>query len=109
MNVVEIVLTSVVSGVASFVVGGVLSWLITKKKQITAVEKAEQEGMKELLRSKLIDYHDKYIPRKYCPIYVKESATRSYEAYHDLGGNGTITQLYNELMALPTSLKKESK
>ena len=109
MNVVEIIVTAVVSGIASFVVGGALTWLMTKKKRITAIEKAEQNGMKELLRSKLIDYHDKYIEKGYCPIYVKESATRSYESYHELGGNGTITQLYNELMALPTSIKKEDK
>lgn len=27
--------------------------------------------------------------------------TELYEAYHDMGGNGTGTKLYNEMMELP--------
>ena len=48
-----------------------------------------------------IEYHDKYTERGFCPIYAKEADRRSYEAYHALGGNGVITKLYNDIMALP--------
>lgn len=61
-----------------------------------------------LLRGKIIDYHDKYTERGYCPLYVKESARRSYEAYHALGGNGIVTKLYSDLMSLPESEKELS-
>lgn len=96
-----------ISCVVSFVVGGLLSYMATKGKRALLREKAEMNGMRELLRSRLIEYHDKYTERGYCPIYAKEAATRSYEAYHDLGGNGVITALYEEIMELPTASNYE--
>ena len=33
-----------------------------------------------------------------CSADIKEQATSIYQAYHDLGGNGTGTHLYGELM-----------
>jgi hypothetical protein len=35
------------------------------------------------------------------PIYALESVLTMYEEYHNLGGNGTITQLVDELKELP--------
>lgn len=103
MNVWTLIITSVISCMVSFFLGGLLAMLSAKWKGGLRREKAMQEGVKCLLRGKLIDYHDKYTDRGYCPIYVKESARRSYEAYHALGGNGVVTKLYEDLMALPES------
>ena len=36
------------------------------------------------------------------PIYAQENVQAMYEAYHELGGNGTVTKLVREIMALPT-------
>ena len=65
--------------------------------------------MQSLLRNQLIEYHDKYTERGYCPIYAKEAARRSYEAYHNLGGNGVITKLFNDIMALPESASEKER
>lgn len=105
MNFYTTLITSVISCLVSFFLGGGLTFFITKCKGGLKREKALEEGVKCLLRSKLIDYHDKYIERGYCPIYVKESARRSYDAYHNLGGNGVITKLFQDLMALPETEK----
>lgn len=61
-----------------------------------------KSGLQCLLRLEIIRAHEKYTDRKYCPIYARESITKAYDAYHALGGNGTITELYNQIMALPT-------
>lgn len=61
-----------------------------------------KSGLQCLLRLEIIRAHEKYTDRKFCPIYARESVTKAYDAYHALGGNGTITELYNQLMALPT-------
>lgn len=61
-----------------------------------------KSGLQCLLRLEIIRAHEKYTDRKYCPIYARESVTKAYDAYHALGGNGTITELYNQIMALPT-------
>ena len=108
MNIWVIIVTSAVSCLVSFFLGGVLAYFAARFKGGFKREKALQEGVKGLLRSMLIDYHDKYMERGYCPIYVKESARRSYEAYHELGGNGVISKLYGDLMALPETEKEES-
>lgn len=107
MNLQVTIITSVISCLISFFLGGGLTWSIARLKGGVKREKALEDGLKSLLRGKLIDYHDKYTERGYCPIYAKESARRSYEAYRDLGGNGVITQLYEALMALPVSDKEE--
>lgn len=107
MNLWGIILTSVISCLVSFFLGGGLAFFAARCKGGFKREKALQEGVKSLLRSQLIDYHDKYIERGYCPIYVKETARKSYEAYHELGGNGVITRLYEDLMTLPGENKSE--
>ena len=107
MNVWTMIITSAISCMVSFFLGGLLTIFSKKWKGGLKREKAMQDGVKCLLRGKLIDYHDKYTERGYCPIYVKESARRSYEAYHALGGNGVVTKLYDDLMALPESEKED--
>ena len=108
MNLWALILTSVISCTVSFVFGGLFTQLSGRIKGGAKREKAMQEGVKCLLRGKLIDYHDTYTERGYCPIYVKESARRSYEAYHALGGNGVVTKLFTDLMALPESEREEN-
>ena len=60
-----------------------------------------ENGLQCLLRAEIIRVNEKYMPKKYCPVYVKESYKRAYDAYHQLGGNDVATRLYNEVMELP--------
>lgn len=69
--------------------------------KIRKESEAQKEGLKALLRADIIHNHDKYMARGQMPIYAKDALEKEYIAYHDLGGNGTMTELYNELMALP--------
>ena len=68
--------------------------------------KALENGMLSLLRAEIIRQHDKYTDRQCCPIYAKDALEKAYAAYHSLGGNGTITKLYNDTMALPEEQKQ---
>lgn len=68
---------------------------------------AQKEGMKALLRADIIRSHDKYTECGSMPVYAKDALEKEYRSYHDLGGNGTMTGLYNELMALPTESREE--
>lgn len=66
---------------------------------------AEQDaiklGIQALLRDSIINQYNKYAEKKYIPIYALENITAMYKEYHALGGNGTITHLYEELLELP--------
>lgn len=62
-------------------------------------DKAMEEGVRALLRQQLIDYHKEYVASgKACPVRIKEQATSIHDAYKALGGNGTGTQLWHEIM-----------
>lgn len=61
-----------------------------------------ESGLQSLLRAEIIRSHEKYMDKEYCPVYAREALTRVYDSYHALGGNGTMTELYKQVMALPT-------
>ncbi len=103
------VITAIISCSVSFFLTGILGFLLAKIKGTYKREKALADGVQVLLRNQLIEYHDKYTEKKFCPIYAKESARRAYEAYHELGGNGVITKLYDDIMALPEEPPIETK
>ena len=70
-----------------------------RKKAKTEHDKAMEDGMMALLRQQIIDYHRQYVASgKPCPVRIKEQATKVHDAYAALGGNGTGTQLWKEIM-----------
>ena len=85
-----------------FVLGGLITWIVTYIKMCKQKNTALEDGVQCLLRAEIIRNHDKYVERKHCPIYAKESLKRAYNAYHKLGGNDVATRLYDEVMELPT-------
>lgn len=64
-------------------------------------------GTMVLLKVKLFEYHDKYMELGYIPTYAYENFCDMYQSYHELGGNGTGTKMYEEIKEL--HLKKEKK
>lgn len=64
---------------------------------------ATRAGLRALLRTGIIEIYNDHMHKEYIPIYDMESVTHMYEAYHKLGGNGTVTKLYKELQQLPSA------
>ena len=67
----------------------------------------EQGGLQCVLRTTIIDIHNRALDKGYCRIYEKENLTHAYEAYKALGGNGVVKSLYNETMEFPTEPEAE--
>lgn len=89
----------VLSPLLAAIVGGLVVYIKGVVSKETRHDKAMEQGMRALLRQQLIDYHDQYVVRGApCPVGIKEQATSVYTAYHGLGGNGTGTHLYEEIM-----------
>ena len=66
-------------------------------------DKAMEDGIRELLKDRIIQAHDYYVNEKRsCSAFRKASIDSMYEAYHTLGGNGTVTRLCQEIDSLPT-------
>ena len=64
-------------------------------------EKAIADGMRCLLMYQLREEGEKHINAGSCTIDDKREFERAYNAYHTLGGNGTITSLKDQVIALP--------
>jgi hypothetical protein len=58
-----------------------------------------------LLRVQLIEYHDKYMAQGYIPSYAFQNFCEMYEAYHELGGNGMVTKMNEEIHELHLNRK----
>lgn len=71
-------------------------------------EKDEKENelvrsaLRALLRSELMRTHHQAVRVGHASTVDKEVMERTYQSYHRLGGNGIATNLYDEMMALPT-------
>lgn len=83
------------------ITGGTAAWKWIRRRNNL------EKGLRALLRDRIIYTYNYYEEKKFCPIYAKENVTSMYDEYHALGGNGTITQLYEELMELPTKEGKD--
>ena len=81
---------------------GYIVWLLKKQKKD---RDANSKGTMLLLRVQLIEYHDKYMAIDSIPSYAFENFCEMYEAYHELGGNGMITKMKEEVEKL--HLKKK--
>ncbi|MDO4596845.1 MAG: hypothetical protein Q4B30_07815, partial [Coriobacteriaceae bacterium] len=56
--------------------------------------------MRLLLRFRLTDLHRYYVVEDHpCPASMKQDVEECYQLYHELGGNGSGTQMYREIMA----------
>lgn len=75
----------------------VLSYIVWLLKQQNKKRDANGRGTMILLKIQLIEYHDKYCRLGYIPSYVYKNFIDAYDAYHDLGGNGLITKMKEEV------------
>lgn len=105
-------MTYVYSAIASFIVG-MLAFFIQsvvrenlelKKKNkscATKEENAIKEGITCILRDMLIANHKKYMHRGSISTHGLQNWISMYNAYKDLGGNGMILHMKNDIEELP--------
>lgn len=98
--------SEIIKIILSTIIPSMITGLCVYANSLKKKNKALENGMLSLLRAEIIRQHDKYTDRKCCPIYAKDALGKAYNAYHMLGGNGTITKLYNDTMALPEERKE---
>ena len=101
----------VISYLIPTVLGGVIGWLTTKVKKAKNAEEIKQtaleEGVKALLRNESVRKYREYEVKGTFSILDKENIEDMFKQYQNLGGNGTVKQLMEELMHLPTKIINE--
>ena len=82
--------------------GVMLSNRRIEKKKADEENELVKSALRALLRSELMRTHHQAVRDGHASTLDKEVMERTYQSYHRLGGNGIATNLYNEMMALPT-------
>ncbi len=83
---------------------GYVVWVLKNQKKD---RDANSKGTMLLLRVQLIEYHAKYMQFGEIPSYAYENFCEMYEAYHELGGNGMVTKMKQEIDELHLKQKGE--
>lgn len=72
-------------------------------KQETEALKA---GMKSLLRRQILEDCKKVAADGYCGATMRDTITAMFDAYKALGGNGTVSDAYEEIRNLPLNKRE---
>lgn len=120
----EKAVVAAVTTIVSFCVGGLMTWLVTKKIKVWFMNRKEKKkkeieelreeirkmqendevfkrSIRSMLRQNIIDTHNKYMDRGWAEIYVKDNMLDMFNNYTALDGNGTTPGLVKEFMELP--------
>ena len=71
-----------------------------KQKEQEARQTAIEEGVKAILRDRIVQAYYHYHGRQSITLHGLENVKGMYAAYKALGGNGIVDKLYAELLAL---------
>ncbi|MDQ9823522.1 hypothetical protein RFZ44_09235, partial [Acinetobacter sp. 163] len=85
-----------------------LGYIVYLLKDQKKERDANSRGTMLLLRVQLIEYHDKYMKLGYIPSYAYDNFDEMYKSYRDLGGNGMIVKMYEEIHDLHLKRKGET-
>lgn len=104
-----------VLAVANGILTLIISWAGYKlNKYRKREEEREQRGIARdnlqlaVARAMLIRECNRYLDKGYAPLYAIASVAEMYDAYHRLGGNGSVTAAYHDFLQLPHSLRRDS-
>lgn len=75
-----------------------LNYKIKKRMQ---KHDALEAGMQAILRDRIIQAYNHYVTKGWLPFYAMENVTQMYDAYHALGGNGAVQELYEKMLKMP--------
>lgn len=86
-----------------FVFGIIATIIATMFKRIESYKKkldSTQSGVKALLKTRIIENYTRIIERGFITLEEKESINDMYNEYKNLGGNGVVSDVINELSGL---------
>lgn len=64
-------------------------------------ERATENGVQALLRNEIIKTYNHFINQEFMPVHEYDNISYLYSQYKNLGGNGTIQKLMEEIEEMP--------
>lgn len=71
-----------------------------RQKKESMRQRAIEMGIQALLRDRIVTAYYHYSERGWITLHGLEAAEKMYTEYHNLGGNGTVTKLMEDLREL---------
>ena len=81
-------------------IGIVLRRISKKLEAERKRNEAIENGVKDILRIQILDTYDRCKQSGVISVARKDAIDSAYSSYHALGGNGTITRVHEEIMAM---------
>ncbi len=100
INILQIVLNYIIP----LILGGIIGFLSNKLKDNNKKEKAIEEGVQALLRNEIIRRYREFETKGEISILDKENLEEMFVQYKNLGGNGTVKKMMDDLLNLKTKI-----
>ena len=107
MNILQIVLSYLIPTI----LGGLLGFISTKLKKNKEKEEEEkkkinvlEQGVQALLRNEIIRRYREFESKGEISILDQENLDEMFIQYQNLGGNGTVKKMMNDLYELKTKI-----
>lgn len=85
---------------------GAILYILKKIYGLYKRQKAVEQGVQALLRNELIRRYREYESKGEISILDKENIEHMFKEYTNLGGNGTVKAMYEDLLELPIKIIK---
>ena len=109
--ILELVIEWTIPFILGTIVTGIISYIKNKRAKEKEIDEADRkkdiaikEAVQALLRNELIRRYREYEIKGELSILDKENIEAMYKQYKNLGGNGTVEKLYDELLDLHTKI-----
>lgn len=100
VNILQIILNYIVP----LMLGSIIGFLGTKLKNMNKKDLAIEKAVQALLRNELIRRYREYKAKGEMTILDRENIEAMFKQYKNLGGNGTVKELMDELLDVPTKV-----
>ena len=97
----QTVATAFISSLIGAVVAAIISHAGTGMHETSQTVHAMHEGMRCLMRQQIIEVHAVTTRKGYITYLELQHVSQVYDAYHALGGNGSATELMEDIKGLP--------
>lgn len=100
----EDVIKIIISYIIPTILGGIIGLISTKLKKNKKKDLAIELGVQALLRNEIIRRYREFESKGEISILDKENLEEMFEQYKNLGGNGTVKKMMDDLINLKTKI-----
>lgn len=76
-----------------------------EKEKEREESEAIKNGIRAVLRDRILQAYNHFSAKGKIQVEELENISNMYIAYHNLGGNGVVTSIYNKVLEIPYELK----